>query len=487
MNDNDEVAGAVDTLLASLEADDRVDHASVGGVVRDRSEVVLTAVETRTAHQFTDAGVWCRVLAEGASAYRHVGTLDEDALVEEGKKTVRSAVQLGQDEPERYDPETLHRATHGGWGDEECRRLSLDEQRGRLLEVRDEVLGGSDLERLRLKYINEAITSMLATTSGTTITTHLDRESTDLSLDAGGGPVRRRHGSTDGTTIRDTEELLIEALRDARRLAAHDPVDADLVTGADRNVVLSPLAAGQLAHLVSRAFEADVALAGLSPFELGDRIADSALTITDGVRAGSFAARAYDAEGRPTTPVQLVEDGIARNWLHSVSSAAAMDGDAAGNVVSSIGFERAPRIHARHLDVEGDDATRADLLDGADIYVERFHSPWKRKSLIRKLRSGWAPPGARYTPQLAERIDEETRRDAAGDAMLSVAEGFSVEKGALNGRLSNVSYAFDFADLRSIDGIGTRRPTTVGVDEQHKSRIPYAVTAPAIRLSGRIE
>ncbi len=484
MDEIDEVAAAVDTVATALETDAAVAHAEVGGFVRDRTEVILTHETTRSTHSFLDTGVWCRVLADGASGYRQTTRLDGESLEQLAETTVRSARQLGQERPEQYDPETAHRATHGGWAANPLSSIDPEDIAGRLADARDDACDDVTLDRARLEYTGEHLTSMLATTTDSLLTTTLDRAKADLSLSLGDATVRRRVGSTDGSTIDRVPELFEGAIDDAARLDAHD---ASSVESSRRTIVLGPSAAGQLVAAIVESFEADVALSGLTPFELGDRIAPPSISIADGIEAGSWAARAFDAEGRPTTPVQLVDDGIARNYLHSVSSASILDGPVAGSLVPSIGFETAPRIHARHLDVAAGDRTLEELLADADAYVERFRGPWKREGLLRKLRSGWAPPGVNYTPQLAEQIDDEEIERWRGQRSLPIAEGYRIDDGEFVGRLEDVTYEFTFDDLPSIDGIGASTETISGVAEKHKSQLPYAVSAPAIRLSGRLD
>ncbi len=483
MDEIDEVADAVDALTAALESDDDVAHAEVGGYLRDRSTVILTGEGVRSSHAFLTTGVWCRVLADGASAYRHVTDPDAATLDTTAETAARSAIQLAQERPESYDPETVHRGTHPGWADEPVSAVRPDAKADRLVTVTENAVADRDLGRLRLEYADEHVVSMLSTTAGTLLTGTVDRASADLSVAADGATVRRHRGSTDGSTLESVDSLLADAMADVDRLAAAAPETPE---GGRLSIVLGPRAAGQLVALLSRAFEADVVLADQSPVERGDRIAPRLLSVEDGVRAGSWAARPFDAEGRPTTPVRLVEDGVVRNYLHSVSSAATLGGAVAGTVIPSIGFESAPRIHARHLDVDPGERSLSELSAGASVYVDRFRAPWQAEGLLRKLRSGWAPPGAHYVSQLAEKIPETERAAGRGRASLPIAEGYLLEGDEPAGRLEGATYEFAFDDLRTLDGAGVRRETVTGIAEKHKSQLPYAVTAPALRLTGRI-
>ena len=108
---------------------------------------------------------------------------------------------------------------------------------------------------------------------------------------------------------------------------------------------------------------------GFSPYSVGDKVGPVGLTIEDGIRAGSWAASAYDAELRPSTPIRLVESGEVERFLHNTTTAAEVETYPAGNSVRSLGFDQPPRIHARQLEVASGDASDADIRSGADVYV----------------------------------------------------------------------------------------------------------------------
>jgi TldD protein len=241
---------------------------------------------------------------------------------------------------------------------------------------------------------------------------------------------------------------------------------------------------GQLVHFASRYLEADMGYMGLSPYEVGDAIGPSALEIEDTVHAGSWAALGYDFELRPTTPVKLVEDGRVARLLHNTTSAAEEETFPAGNAVPSLGFEQPPRIHARHLDVSPGTATREALEAEADVLVERFDEPWLRDEFERVQRAGVMPPSVLY----AKDIDRKTTdRPECGFAELPIAEGYQLVGGEPAGRIEDVALEYDPETLRQVSVIGSARETTTGVTDKHKSRLPWAVTAPGARLQATLK
>lgn len=481
-DESEELLDAIDWLLKRFEDDDAVAYAEVGGVYQEKTDVVITDEGPRDRTAFTETGVWSRVFADGAADYRYTTSLDEEALEDVAQRAIRSGKLLAQEDPARFDAYTLHRAAHDGWAEEGIDARDLD---SKVATVEDALSATEDLDLRRtwVNYSDAHVELSLTTTTDTTVRTTLDRAAIDLSLEIDEGPKVSRHaGSTRGATFLDRlGEVVESAAADAASLAA--TATADTPTG-EADIVLSPEAAAQLFHFVSHYLEADHVWQGLSPYSEGDRIGPKNLTISDEVRAGSWAALAYDAEGRPTTPVELVEDGTVTRLLHNIASAADEGTSPAGNAVPSLGFEQPPRIHARHLDVAAGDATRTELRDGADVYVNRFDEPWLHDQFERVQRSGVMPPSVMY----AKDVDRKSvDRPDRGCADLPIAEGYRLVDGERTGRIEGLSLEYDPTTLRDITAIGAARGTVTGVCEKHKSQLPYAVTAPGLRLGATLK
>ncbi|WP_224450611.1 metallopeptidase TldD-related protein [Haloprofundus salilacus] len=479
MNESDEPIAAMEWLLDRFEDDDDVAYAEVGAVSQAKTDLVVTNDGPRDELAFDETGVWCRVFADGAADYRYTTSLDEEALADMADRAVRGGKFLAQTDPARFDQFTAHRAVHGGWATGRIDDVSLETKRSTVeagLAAADDL--DLDLDRQWVNYADAHVEESTATTTGSTVRTTLDRASVTFSLSVRDGPTVRRHaGSTRGAAFLDElPDVFEDAAADARALSRADVTDAP--TG-ETTVVLSPQAAGQLFAFVSRYLEADTCEMGLSPYSVGDELGSESLSIADTVRAGSWAARGYDAELRPTTPVQLVDDGTVTRHLHNTATGAEADAFPAGNAVHSLGFGQAPRIHARHLEVEPGDTTRAALREGADVLVERFDEPWLRNEFERVQRPGVMPASALYARDIERKIDERSDR---GCAEFPVAEGYRLRDDERVGRVEGVSLSYNPVTLRGVMAVGGVRDTVTGVDEKHKSQIPYAVTAPGVRL-----
>ncbi|MFC5277689.1 metallopeptidase TldD-related protein [Halorubrum rubrum] len=476
-DEREEALDAMDWLLDSLEADDAVSYAEVGGVYQEKTDIVVTDEGPRNRTEFTETGVWLRVFADGAADYRYTNSLDEESLRDVADRAIRSGEVLAQDEPGRFDAYTTHRGTHGGWASEGIHERDLDEKVAAVEEgfaAADDL----DLDRRWANYVDAHVEEAVGTTTGSVVRTTLDRARVNFSLTLADGPKVSRHaGSTEGAAfLEEIGDDFEAAAADARALANADSVEAS--TG-ETTVALSPEASGQLFHFVSHYLEADTGYMGLSPYDVGDRIGPADLAIEDTVHAGSWAARAYDAEVKPTTPTRLVSNGRIERLLHNTTTAAEEDVYPAGNSVPSLGFTEPPRIHARHLEVAAGDADAAALREDADVYVERFKQPWLRDEFERVQRQGVFPASALYAKDIDDMTEE---RPDCGSAELSIAEGYRLEDGARAGRVDGVALEYTPDVLRSVSRIGDARGTVTGVCEKHKSQIPFAVTAPGIRL-----
>jgi TldD protein len=468
---------AMEWLLDRFEDDDDVAYAEVGAISQTKTDIVVTEEGPRNELEFDETGVWCRIFANGAADYRYTTNLDEETLADVADRAVRGGKFLAQADPARFDQLTTHRAVHDGWAADRIDKVPLETKRE---TIEDSLSAASDLdlERQWVNYADTHFVETASTTTGSTVRTTLDRASVEFTFAVQDGPTIRRHaGSTRGAAFLDElPDVFESAAADAQTLTRAATTNAP--TG-EATVVLSPQAAGQLFAFVSRYLEADMVEMGLSPYNIGDELGPESLSIEDTIHAGSWAARGYDAELRPTTPIQLVENGTVTRYLHNTATGAEVDELPAGNAVHSLGFGQPPRIHSRHLEVAPGDTGRATLHDGADVLVERFDEPWLRDEFERVQRSGVMPASALYARDIDRKVNDRPDR---GCAKFPIAEGYGLQNGERADRIEGLSLVYDPSTLSNVTAIGCIRETITGVDEKHKSQIPYAATAPGVRF-----
>lgn len=507
------VIDASEATLERLETDDDVAYATVGGVDRRVADAVVADGRVRSANDLRETGVWWRLFADGAADYRYVTTLDDDHVEEVLERSLRSARLLDQSTPASYDWGTVHRATHPGWADPggrgsaagteagegagtddgagaddgEDRAVTADARADRVRAALADAFDGVELDRSRATLRDERVEALVSTTTGSAVRTTLDRRAVETTVVLAGGPTLHRHdGATTGGRFLDSlPDRFGDLASRAREAAAADEVSvgaSPLSGGGRADVVLGPLAAGELLHHLSHYLETDLAYFGSSPFGVGDRVGPEALSVADAVPPGSWAARAYDAEARPTQPVSLVDDGVVRSRLHDVSTAIEEEAHPAGHLLPALGFDGPPRIHARHLDVAAGGASEAALRADADLYVERLGTPRFGNEATRTKRASTMPPSPLYAKDIAESTPAEFADEADDQRLhLPVAEGYLLDGGDRAARVTGVDLTAAPADLRGATLGGTRR-TLTGTCEKHKTRLPFAVTAPAVRL-----
>ena len=490
MNTNmDSIVDAMETLLSLLEAEDDVAYVEVGGVAATRTDAVVTEAGVRNANEFDESGVWCRAFTGGAAEYRYVTSFDEDHLEDVAGRIARAGRHLAQDVPARYDRGTIHRATHEGWAgpgdalDETPLAEKTDRLEDALAATTDEV----PVDRTRLRYADAHETHLFMTTTGTSLRTVLDRASIGLTLDLADGPKVQGHaGATTGAAFLDAIPDHLATL--AERGDRLGSLPSATPESGEREVVLSPTAAGQLVHELSHYFEIDAAYMGSSPYDVGDEIGPTDLTIEDRTRAGSWAARAYDAEGRPTEPVTVVDRGRLTTRFHNTASAAEEDVVPHGHAVGSLALDKPPRVHARHLDVEPGRASIDDLRDGADVYVERFDPGQLTHVATRTKRESQMPPSVLYAKRVAESTPSEFEDESERQGLrLPVAHGVTLDGGSPAGAFENGTIEFAPEDLLTLRGLSAVRETVTGTCTKHKSQLPVAATAPALRLRTTVE
>ena len=483
----EEVLDGMETVLSLVSEHDEIVYADVTGVTRDHLNVVVTPERVRHGIDVETSGIGIRVFVNGAVGYRFVTVLTSDNLSDALDKAVRATRNLAQSTPARYDPNTVHRATHSGWArpDESLSRLSADDAGSTVRSALDGVDFG-EMKRVRVTYDGDHLERAFMSSTGTTLRTTLDRSSAETAVDLPDGRRVTDHaGATTGSRFLSSLPEHLSTVAGQVRRAANRPTTRP--STGERDLVLGPRAAGQLFHAVAHYLEADMVFFGSSPFAEGARIGPPSLTVEDTVRPGSWTALAFDAEGRPTHSTTLVDRGEIVGLLHDTVSAADMDVMPHGHVVPSVGDERPPRIHARHLDVEAGETPIEALLDGSAAYVERLGPPTVGHEATRSKRESTMPPSVQYAKDVAEGTPDAYGDESENQRIeFPVQLGYDVVDGTRGDAIVDATLEFELGDLRTIEGLSPTRETVSGTCVKHESRLPFAVTAPAVRLRGTV-
>ncbi|UPW01891.1 metallopeptidase TldD-related protein [Halorussus gelatinilyticus] len=500
MGELEAVIDVTESVLDRLESNDDVAYAEVGGVARRATDAVVTAEEVRSASDVAETGVWWRLFADGAADYRYTTSFDANHLDTLVEKSVRSGRLLGQETPAKYDRGTVHRATHPGWArrpvesghstdEESLDAIDAAEKAETVGTALERAVADLDAERTRATYRDETVESVLLTTTGSAVNTTVERASVEPTVVPETGTKRGGHvGATTGAAFLDSlSERLANVVGRAADAESASALPSRTPEPGRRTVAVGPRAAAELFHHLAHYLEIDAVYFGSSPYRIGDRIGPDALSMADEVPAGSWAARAYDAEGRPTQSASLVAGGVVRNHVYDSAAAIREEAFPAGNLVPSLGFDRPPRVHARHLRVESGTATASERRSGATASVERVGSPHVVNEATRTKRTSGMPPSLLYARDIGETTPAEFDAEASNQRLrFPVVEGYALDGGERVARLSDAALEVELADFETLDAFGARTETVTGTCTKHKSTLPYAVTAPGVRLSARV-
>ena len=204
---------------------------------------------------------------------------------------------------------------------------------------------------------------------------------------------------------------------------------AEVTTGSFPVVFTPDAVAGLLLSPLLVGFNGKTVLQGSSPLvgRLGEKIVDERFSLyDDGTIAYRPGSRPWDDEGIPTRITPLIENGVARNFIYDLKTAAQAGAESTGNASRGAGSLPSPSMSVISI-AEGDMSFEdmvADMKEG--LVVERFL-------------------GAGQTNILA------------GDFSGNVLLGYKVENGRMVGRVKNSMLSGNvFETLNNLIAIGSK-------------------------------
>lgn len=200
-------------------------------------------------------------------------------------------------------------------------------------------------------------------------------------------------------------------------------------------VVFSGRAMGSLMIRLLSGVNGSNVLKKISPLEnkIGEKIASDNITIRDNGKL-DFGANTcpFDDEGCPTNNTVLVENGILKNYLVSISDEEKLNMSATGNsfkrTMFSNDIEDKPAIDSTSFVIEGNNIPDKDLLRGIKkgIYIESV-------------------------------MGSHTGNIPAGEYSLNIGCGYLIEDGKLTGKVMDAMISGNiYKDLMNIESIGTK-------------------------------
>ena len=256
-------------------------------------------------------------------------------------------------------------------------------------------------------------------------------EKTVFSLGLGGTLVRGTDmlfvgdGESSCRPITDASDIVARVTGQLDQ--AHDM--AEVTTGSFPVVFTPDAVAGLLLSPLLVGFNGKTVLQGSSPLvgRLGEKIVDERFSLyDDGTIAYRPGSRPWDDEGIPTRITPIIENGVARNFIYDLKTAAQAGAESTGNASRGAGSLPSPSMSVISI-AEGDMSFEdmvADMKEG--LVVERFL-------------------GAGQTNILA------------GDFSGNVLLGYKVEHGRMVGRVKNSMLSGNvFETLNNLIAIGSK-------------------------------
>ena len=256
-------------------------------------------------------------------------------------------------------------------------------------------------------------------------------EKTVFSLGLGGTLVRGTDmlfvgdGESSCRPIADASDIVARVTGQLDQ--AHDM--AEVTTGRFPVVFTPDAVAGLLLSPLLVGFNGKTVLQGSSPLvgRLGEKIVDERFSLyDDGTIAYRPGSRPWDDEGIPTRITPLIENGVARNFIYDLKTAAQAGAESTGNASRGAGSLPSPSTSVISI-TEGDMSFEdmvADMKEG--LVVERFL-------------------GAGQTNILA------------GDFSGNVLLGYKVENGRMVGRVKNSMLSGNvYETLNNLIAIGSK-------------------------------
>ncbi|WP_026478508.1 TldD/PmbA family protein [Alkaliphilus transvaalensis] len=201
-------------------------------------------------------------------------------------------------------------------------------------------------------------------------------------------------------------------------------------------VVFSGNAMGSLMTRLLSGVNAGNVIKKVSPLEnkIGERIASEVITIKDhGKLENGFASCPFDDEGIPTNETVLVEKGILKNYLVSVSGEEKLNMKATGNAFKRTMFSN---------DIEDQPA-----IDSSNFLIEGTNQ-LADDELIKNIKKGI------YIDSV---MGTHTGNIPAGEYSLNIGCGYLIEDGKLVGKVMDTMVSGNiYEDLMKIEAVGTK-------------------------------
>jgi len=249
------------------------------------------------------------------------------------------------------------------------------------------------------------------------------------------------------------------------------------------SVVLGESAMGALLHILSHSLEADMIIAGLSPFEHNyhREVAPECVNVfDDSTIPHAWGSYKYDAEGVLGKRKYLIKNGILESFLHSRESAFEFHVKPTANSRRD-SYKYPPRIHCSNIHLQPGECSFDDLIDDIDhgLYIKEGRDISYVDEVVTTIRKSLLPSGVMYLKNLKC----SPKQSALSTAIMKVDEAYLIEKGEIRHPIKGFYLVFDLEKmLKSIDRIGKVTAEYVSNCFKNGDYLPFSAVAPMTRV-----
>lgn len=379
------------------------------------------------------AGVGIRVIANGGWGFSGSASLDKKYLLASLEEAIASAIALGGKTIEKAEVKEIK-----GLRDKKEIRckippqdISPEDKANRALEWEREARGVAP------QHINNTVVSLgdscreeiVYNSWGVQVESKLVHTFASVFVSASEGDVRQsaseRRGGTKGYELTEeieSEEFSLKAANKAIELLSASPPPAGTFPA-----ILDPEVVGLFVHeALGHNAEADAVWSGQSIIKgkKGEEIAAPCVTIVDDATIeGAFGFYFFDSEGTPAQRNVIIENGILKDYLYNLETAAKMGANPSGNARAE-GYEVPPIVRMSNT----------------------FMTPgdWTFEEMLAEIKEGVYLKGGRWGYVYPER----------GQFTFNVEEAWLVKDGELREHLRDVSMSgMTLETLKKIKGV----------------------------------
>ena len=245
--------------------------------------------------------------------------------------------------------------------------------------------------------------------------------------------------------------------RDAANVAVK-VVSAPPAKGGKYDVILDPDMTGVFAHeAFGHASEADGVVAKASVLEgrIGQKLGSALVTLVDDPTLDSYRGTfPYDQEGSKARRREIVENGVLKEYLHNLETAARL-GVQTNGAARAMDFLRPPICRMSNTFIAPGDMSEGELLEGIREGVKFFGFQY-----------GYVDPGS-------------------GKFMFKAQYGQAIKNGELAGYFRDVSLSgVSLEALKKVDGVGKNFHIAPGTCGKEGQSVPDGSGGPDIRVRG---